>query len=90
MLDSIFFHSLLQFGAGKIAVTIADHLEFAAIGGYQMFAEKSQLLTQHNELATDASDGISVVFPKVGDGLEIRHQTPGQPHQFDSALSFSL
>jgi hypothetical protein len=25
-----------------------------------------------------------------GDGLEIWHQTPGQPHQFDVALGFSL
>ncbi len=29
-------------------------------------------------------------FSEVGDGLEVRHQTPGQPHQFDVALGFSL
>ena len=55
-----------------------------------MFSEQSQLLTQYDELATDASDGLAVVFSEVGDGLEVRHQTPGQPHQFDVALSFSL
>jgi hypothetical protein len=48
------------------------------------------LPTQHNELATDASDSLAVVFSEVGDGFEIRHQTPGQPHQLDVALSFSL
>ncbi|MNR01990.1 hypothetical protein D3C85_1178260 [compost metagenome] len=85
-----FFHSPLQFGAGEIAVAIVDCFEFTAINGDQMFSKQSQLLTQHNELATDASDGLAVVFSEVGDGLEIRHQTPGQPHQFDVALSFSL
>lgn len=55
-----------------------------------MFSEQSQLLTQHHELATDASDGLAVVFSEAGDGLENRHQTSGQPHQLDVALSFSL
>ncbi len=67
-----FFHSPLQFGAGEIAVTIVDCLEFAAVDGDQIFSEQSQLLTQHNELATDASDGLAVVFSEVGDGLENR------------------
>lgn len=26
----------------------------------------------------------------ASDGLEFRHQTPGQPHQFDVTLSFSF
>jgi hypothetical protein len=82
--------SPLQFGAGEIAVAVDDRFEFAAIDGDQMFSEQSQLLTQHNELATDASDGLAVVFSEVGNGLEVRHQTPGQLHQFDIALGFSL
>ena len=85
-----FFHSPLQFGASEIAVAVGDCFEFAAVDGDQIFSEQSQLLTLHNELVTDASDGLAVVFSEVGDGLEIRHQTPGQPHQFDIALGFSL
>jgi hypothetical protein len=49
---------------------------FEFFGGDQIFFEQSQLLTQHNELATDASDGLAVVFSEVGDGFEIRHQPP--------------
>ena len=52
--------------------------------------KQSQLLTQHNKLSTDASDGLAVVFSQVGDGLEVGHQTPGQPHQLDVALGFSF
>jgi hypothetical protein len=43
-----------------------------------------------DELATDASGDFAFVFSEVGDGFEIRHQTPGQPHQLNVALSFSL
>jgi len=52
--------------------------------------KQSQLLTQHNKLSTDASDGLAVVFSQVGDGLEVGHQTSGQPHQLDVALGFSF
>jgi len=85
----IFFHSPLQFGAGEIAVAVVDYLNLLPSMA-TMFCEQSQLLTQQNELATDASDGLAVVFSEVGDDLEIRHQTPGQPHQLNVALSFSL
>jgi hypothetical protein len=33
---------------------------------------------------------LAVVSAKVGKGFEIRHQTPGQPHQLDVALCFPL
>ena len=52
-----FLHSPLQFGAGEIAVAVVDCFELTAIDSDQIFSEQSQLLTQHNELATDASDG---------------------------------
>jgi hypothetical protein len=85
-----FFHSPLQFGAGEVAVTIVDGLEFTAVDGNQIFSEQSWLLTEHDELTADSSDGLAVVFSEVGDGLEIRRQSPGQPHQFDIALRLSL
>lgn len=71
-------------------VAVVDGIEFTAIDGNQFFSEQSQLLTQHNELATDASDDLAVVFSEVGNGPEIRHQTPGQPHQLDVASGFSF
>ena len=69
---------------------MVGRLELAAIDSNQMIAEKPQLLAQHDELTTHASNGLAVVFAEVGDGLEIRHQTPGQPHQLDIALRFAL
>jgi hypothetical protein len=61
-----------------------------AIDSNEVFREKAQLLTQHNKLAADASDGLAVVFSDVSDGLEIRHQTTGKPHQLDVALDLAL
>jgi hypothetical protein len=37
-------------------------------------SEQSQLLTQHYELALDASDGLAGVFSQVGVGLDIWHK----------------
>ena len=34
--------------------------------------------------------GVSVVLAKVGDGLEVRRQPAGQPHQFHVALRFTF
>ena len=48
------------------------------------------MLAQHDELTADAADCFAVVFAEVGDGLEIGHQTPGQPHQFDIAVGLFL
>jgi len=59
-------------------IEIVDCFEFSAVDGHQIFPKMSQLLTLHNKLATYTSDVLAVVFSKVGDGLEIRHQTPGQ------------
>jgi hypothetical protein len=71
-----FFHSPFQFGAGEIAVTIVDRFEFTAIDGNQIFSKQSQLLAEHDELATNASDGLAVVFSEVGNGLEIGIKRP--------------
>ncbi len=48
--------------------------------------EQVELLTQHHELATHQADGFAVVLSKIRDGLEVRGQTPGEPHQLDVAL----
>ncbi|MNI37381.1 hypothetical protein D3C73_914700 [compost metagenome] len=85
-----FFHPTLQLGAGEIAVAVVHRLEFTAVDRNEVFREKPQLLTQHDKLPTDASNGLAVVFAKVGDGLEVRHQPTGKPHQFDVALRLAL
>lgn len=44
----------------------------------------------HYELAAGRPDRWSVVLAEIGDGLEIWHEAPGQPHQFDVTLGLSL
>ncbi|MNQ60182.1 hypothetical protein D3C85_744530 [compost metagenome] len=85
-----FFHPAFQLGAGEVAVAVVHRLELAAVDSNQVFREKPQLLAKHNKLAADAPDGFAVVFAEVGDGLEVRHQATGQPHQFDIALRLAL
>jgi hypothetical protein len=34
--------------------------------------------------------GLAVVLAEIGDGLEVRHQPAGQPHEFDVSLGFLL
>ncbi|MOA00449.1 hypothetical protein D3C78_1198110 [compost metagenome] len=83
-------HSPLKLGAGEVAVAIVDRLELAAVDGHQRFGEQTKLLAQHHELPTDAADCLAVILAEVGDGFEVRHQAPGQPHQLDVALRFAL
>ena len=85
-----FLHPPLQFGAGEIPVTVIDGLELAAIDGDQGLGEQTQLLAQHDELSADTADCLAIVFAEIGYGLEVRHQPPGQPHQFNVALRFLL
>jgi hypothetical protein len=55
-----------------------------------MLGEQLQPAAQHHELAADLADRLAVILAEVGDGLEVRCQTPGQPHQLDVTLSFAL
>lgn len=41
------------------------------------FAEQFKAAAQHHELAADLADGLAIVLPEVGYGLEVRHQ-PGR------------
>jgi hypothetical protein len=54
---------------------VVNRLEFATIDSDQMVAKKPRFLAQHDELTTHASNGLAVVFAKVGDGFEVRRPT---------------
>src|SRR5450830_1022695 len=84
------FHAPLQLGAGEVAVAVVDSLEFAAVNGNQRFREQTKPLTEYDKLSADIGDGTAVIFAEVGDGLEVRRQMSGQPHQFNVTLRFSL
>ena len=52
--------------------------------------EQLQPAAQRDELAARRPDRRPVVLAKVGDGLEVRRQALGQPHQLDVALRLAL
>ena len=54
------------------------------------FAEQFKAAAEHHELAADLADGLAIVLAEVGYRLEVRHQAPGQPNQFDVALALTL
>ena len=67
-----------------------DGLELAAIDRNARLAEQLKASSQHHELAADLADGLAIVLAEIGYRLEVRHQTPGQPHQLDVALALPL
>ena len=52
--------------------------------------EQAQPAAEHDELAAHRPDGLAVVLPEVGDGLEVRRQPPGQPHHLHIAPRLPL
>ncbi len=69
---------------------VVDHLELAAVDSHDRFGEQIEPAAQHDEFATDVTDRLAVVLAKVGDGLEVRRQAPGQPHQLNIALGLAF
>ncbi len=52
--------------------------------------EQVQLTAEHNELPACTANGRPIVLAEIGDRFEVRHQSAGQPHQFDIALGLTL
>ena len=84
------FYPSLEFRVGEIAIAAVHRLEFAAVDSDDRIRKKVKLLAQNDELTAYIADRFTVVFSEVGDGLAVRFQTPGQPHQFDVPLRFAL
>src|SRR5882757_6598967 len=77
----------MHLGLGKVPIPRVDGLELAAIDRNARFAEQLKASAQHHELTADLADGLAIVLAEVGYGLEVRHQTAGQPNQLDVALA---
>ena len=69
------------------ALTALNLLPSTATRGQR---EQLELAAQLDEAAAHVADADPVVVPEVGDGLEVRCQATGQPHQLDVALRFAL
>src|SRR6187399_1820734 len=91
-LDALFdlLLALLNLARREVAIAGVDRLELAAVDGDHRLGEQLELPAQLDEAAAHAADAGPVVVPEVGDGLEVRRQTTGQPHQLDVALGFAL
>lgn len=70
----------------EVTVTAIDGLEFTTVDCNQRIGEQTKALTQQHKLTAYTGDGGPVVLAEVGDGLEVRFQMAGQPHQFDVSL----
>ena len=73
-----------------VLVPSVHSLEPATVDRDHGLGEQVQPSAKHYELAAGRPDRWSVVLAKIGDGLEIRHQASGQPHQFDVTLGLPL
>ncbi len=59
--------------------------------------EQVELTAEHNELPAHCdgqdlgiADGQTIILAEVGNRFEVRHQSTGQPHQFDVASRLTL
>ena len=67
-----------------------DRLELAAADGDDGVREPLQWAASLHERAADVANGHTVIVPEIGDGLEVRRQLLGEPHERDIALGFAL
>jgi hypothetical protein len=79
--------ALGDLGHREILVAGVDRLELAAVDRHNRTREQIELAAQHHELCAGRADRRPVVAAEVGDRLEVRHQSAGQPHQLDIALA---
>lgn len=90
MLDLISSTHRCSLALVKLRSRLLTRLELAAVDGHQRFGEQTERLAQHHELPADTTNGVAIVLAEVGDGLEVRCQAPGQPHQLDVALCLTF
>ena len=83
-------HAPLHLGAGEVSVPVVHRLELAAIHRDHRLRQQVQLTAENDELSAYTADSRAIVLAEIGDRFEIRHQSAGQPHQFDIALGLAL
>src|ERR1700721_3141130 len=84
------FQTPLHFRLGKVPLPRIHSLELAAVNGHARVAEEIEPPAQQNECAADFADRLTVILAEIRNGLEVRHQTAGQPDQLDIALTLPL
>ena len=90
MFACVFLQPPLHALACEVLVAAVDCLELAAINRHQRGRKQLKLPAHAHKLRAHAPDRLAVIFAKIGNRLEVRHQPPGQPDQLHVAMAFSL
>ena len=75
---------------GEFAIPIVHRLELAAVDGHALALGQADPAAKLDKLRADLADAYAVVAPEIRDGLVIRHQFAGQPHDLDIATGLAL
>ncbi len=81
---------LLQLGRSEVLVAGVHRLELAAVHRRDRLGEEADLTAQHYEVGAGGLDRRAIVSAEVRDGLVIRRELAGQPHQLDVPLRLPL
>jgi hypothetical protein len=90
MLCSIYSMRRLIFASVKLRSRLFTAKNQAAVDGDDRLREQIELAAQHDELPAHVADGTAVVAAEIGNGLEVRREPTGEPHQLDVALALAF
>jgi hypothetical protein len=74
----------------KLRSLLLTRLDAGSVDRQQLAAIEVEPSAQQHELAEDGAKRRPIVAPKVGDGLEVRFQSPQQPDDLDVAMTLRL
>jgi hypothetical protein len=80
---------LSQRRAGEVAILV-DRLDAGSVDRQQLAAVQVETSAQQYELAEHGAKRRAIVAPEIGDGLEVRFQSPQQPEDLDVAMTLRL
>ena len=75
--------------SARAGAAIIHRFELAAVDGHAGFGAQANLATQIDKARAHLTDGLSIVFPEVGDHLVIGNKAAEQPHHFEIAAGLS-
>ena len=81
---------LSQRRAGEVAILVVDRLDAGSVDRQQLAAVQVEASAQQYELAEHGAKRRAIVAPEIGDGLEVRFQSPQQPEDLDVAMTLRL
>ncbi len=74
----------------EVPILVVDRLDARAVNRQQFASEQIEIPAQDHELPKNLLERGAIVAPEIGDGLEVRLQTPQQPDDLYVAMTFGL